>query len=650
MKKIVLLTGIFAIIFGSLMAQEGELHTNSRRAKKYFEEAREYITNRRIEMAINAGKEATIEDEDFLEAWVLLSEIYHYQNDLKNMENALREVTRIEPEYDAGYFLRLAELAYRGGRYEQAKNDLEDFETHTSRKLEKNKMYQAVKRRVTFAYQAKQNPVDYNPKNLGSNVNTKYDDYWPSLTADEQRLVTTVLIPSGNSSNYYADKFQEDLYETIKDPQGEWYPIQNMGRTINSPKNEGAQCISVDGNMCIFTACNRRDGYGSCDLYVSYKEGDEWSKPENLGKPVNSGYWESNPSLSADGKWLYYSSSDTSGSGRNDIWRVEIFDGLEFGEPQNLGDVVNSEKADGSPFIHPDGRTLFFSSNGHVGMGNFDLFVTRLQADGTWSKPENLGYPINTHGEERSLIVNAKGRLAMIASERQDSYGGLDIYSFEIPESIQPERVTYVKGKVYDAQTNEPLGADCRLLNLKDGELAAIQRSSEFDGSYLVVLPIGKEYAFNVDKPGYMFYSENFSLKDLADPEKAYVMDIPLQPIREGKSVVLNNIFFDYDEYALKDESYAELQKLHGFMQNNPEVSIEIGGHTDNKGSAAYNKTLSENRAKSVYDYLIDNGIDTDRLTYKGYGFEEPIADNQTEKGRAKNRRTEFKIIKIEKK
>ncbi|MFP4663513.1 MAG: OmpA family protein [Bacteroidales bacterium] len=647
MRKIVLCSLVFGLFFGSLSAQDIEYHTDSRKAIRYFEDAREFVSSRRVEMAINAAKEATIEDEEFLEAWVLLSELYYFDGQMESFENALRKVVAIEPEFDPGYFLRLAELSYQNGKYQQGLDDLDEFEEYSNRSLEKNTMYRHVKDKLEFAVEAMKNPVDYDPVNLGSNVNTKYDDYWPSLTADEQRLVTTVLVPSGSANNYYADQFQEDLYETIKDDQGEWYPIRNMGRTINSSKNEGAQCISVDGNMCIFTACNRRDGYGSCDLYVSYKEGDSWGRPDNLGRPVNTGFWESNPSLSADGKWLYYSSSDTSGYGKNDIWRVEIKPGLEFGQPENLGGTVNSPGADGSPFIHPDGRTLYFASNGHPGLGDFDLFVTRLMDDGSWTEPENLGYPINTHGEERSLIVNAEGDLAMISSEREGGYGGLDIYKFDLPEKVQPSRVTYVKGIVYDAETEKPLEAECRLLNFEDGSLAARQTSNRVDGSYLVVLPVGEEYAFNVDKSGYLFYSENFSLKDLEDPEEAYIMDIPLQPIREGKSVVLNNIFFDYDEFALKDESYAELSKLLEFLRKNPEVSIEIGGHTDNRGSAEYNKELSENRAKAVYSYLVDKGVSEDRLDYKGYGFEKPVADNDTEKGRAKNRRTEFKIVKI---
>lgn len=649
MKKIAILSFIVSFILGCATAQDVELRTDSRKAKRYFKDAKEYIENRQIDMAIDATKEATVEDPDFLDAWVLLSEIYHYEKKFDKKEKALREVVRIDPKFEPGYFIQLANLSYRDGRYKKAKNDLIGYTEHTNNNPDKNEVYLDLKKRIDFAVNAVENPVDYNPKNLGRNVNTKYDDYWPSLTADEERLVTTVLIPAVNRRGYNTGRYQEDLFESVKDKNGEWQRIRNMGKVINSRENEGAQCISVDGKYCIFTGCNRKNGYGSCDLYMSYRRGNKWDKPINLGGKVNSRFWESNPSLSADGKWLYYSSSDTSGYGRNDIWRVKIKEGMKFGKPENLGPVVNTKGADASPFIHPDGKTLYYSSNGRIGMGNFDMYVTRLQEDGSWSEPENMGYPINTHKEERSLIVNTKGNLALMASEREDSYGGMDIYQFEIPEDKKPNRVTYVKGKVYDAETEEPVEAYCRLLDPESGKVVAVQKSNMVDGTYLVCLPIGKEYAFNVDKTGYMFYSDNFSLENYDDPDKAYVMDIPLQPIKKGQAVVLKNIFFEFDKYDLKKESMAELSKLTEFMRKNPGVSIEISGHTDNKGSESYNKTLSKNRAKSVYDHLIKKGIDKERLTYKGYGQDEPIADNSTDEGRAKNRRTEFKIIEIKK-
>jgi outer membrane protein OmpA-like peptidoglycan-associated protein len=330
-----------------------------------------------------------------------------------------------------------------------------------------------------------------------------------------------------------------------------------------------------------------------------------------------------------------------------DIWRVEMSGERAISKPQHLEGGVNTKNDDCSPFIHPDGKTLYFASNGHLGMGDYDLFVSRLMSDGKWSEAKNIGYPINTNMEERSLIVNIRGSLAMYASEREEGFGGLDIYEFELPKDVQPNVVTYVKGRVYDVETNNSLAALCKLYELESGENIATQASDEVDGKYLVCLPKGFDYAFNVEKEGYLFYSENFSLKDIEADDDTYILDIPLQPIKEGQSVVLKNIFFDFNQYSLKNESFVELKHLVQFMQRNPKISVEIGGHTDNVGKEVYNQKLSTDRAKSVYDYLINQGILKDRLSFKGYGYNVPIADNSTEEGRAKNRRTEFKIVKL---
>jgi len=598
-------------------------------------------------MTIGAAKEAVIEDADFIEAYLLLVELYEYNRQYDDMEAAARNVARIAPNEYPEYFLVASRLSYRKGEYHKAQEDLLNFiEYHDD--PESHEFYAHVKSRVEFSIDAIENPVHFDPKNLGANVNTQYDDYWPSLTADESTLVTTILIPRTRETYIPGGgNYHEDLYETIKSQGDEWVGRQNMGKTLNSAENEGAQCISSDGNMCVFTACNRRDGQGSCDLYLSVRRGDKWLKPVNLGPKVNTGYWESSPSLSADGKYLYYASSNPKGLGRTDIWRVEMNSQRVVGEPEWLKGGVNTDTDDLSPFIHPDGKTLYFASRGHVGLGDYDLFMSRLQHDGTWSESKNLGYPINTHKEERSLIVNASGDLAMFASERESGYGGLDIYGFELYEEARPNVVTYVKGRVYDVETNESLEADCRLYELISGELIAQQKSDSEDGKYLVCLPEGHEYAFNVEKQGYLFYSENFSLMELESDADAYIMDIPLQPIEEGQSVVLKNIFFEFDSYDLKSSSETELKKLTQFLISNPHVSIEIGGHTDNVGTAAYNEKLSLNRSKSVYEYLGNHGIDKNRLSYQGYGFDQPIADNDTDEGRALNRRTEFKIIKI---
>lgn len=647
MKQVIII--ILTVLIGSTsFAQDKEYSTESKSAIRHFEKALKYARERQRERAIEELRVAIADDSKFLEAYVLSAEIYKYERNQDKYKENLERVVQIDPEFEPMYFYVLARLEYRSGNYHKAQEHLLNMKEYVpEEKLENDKAVQHLQNCVDFSMKAIENPVPFEPVNLGQNVNTPNDDYWPSLTADEMTLVTTVLIPRMGEMAYGGGNYHEDLFYSRKNAAGEWQRLRNMGPTLNSPRNEGAQCIKTDGSLCIFTACNRNDGKGSCDLYVSFNEAGSWSKPYNLGGSINTGHWESNPSLSADGKYLYFASNRPGGKGRMDIWRSEISDDMSLKEPENLGDVINTDKDDCSPFIHPDGKSLYFASEGHIGMGNYDLYVTRMQEDGSWSEPHNLGYPINTHQEERSLIVNAKGDKAMFASERDSGVGGLDIYQFDLYDEAQPTRVTYVKGRVYDAKTGENLKADCKLIELFSGETAALETSDAKTGEYLVCLPVNHNYAFNVSKKGYLFYSENFSLRNLENPEEAYKMNIPLQPIEKGKSVILKNIFFEFDRSNLKPESKVELQKLIAFMNENPGLSIELGGHTDNVGNAEYNDALSINRAKTVYDYLIEHGIAKERMSYKGYGFSKPVAGNDTDEGRARNRRTEFKIIKV---
>ena len=434
-----------------------------------------------------------------------------------------------------------------------------------------------------------------------------------------------------------------------KKVDGKWQKRSNVGPPINTPANEGAQCISPDGQFLFYTLCNSPSGMGRCDIYFSFKEGNKWSTPKNVGPPINSKYWDSQPSLSSDGNTLYFVSNRPGGKGEKDIWSSTLTKEGYWGAPVNLGDSINTEYSDMSPFIHPDNKTLYFASEGHPGMGKHDIFYARMKKDGTFGKPVNIGYPINTSSDEFSLIVNSKGNLAYYASSnRKEGFGNLDLYSFDLYEKARPTLVTYVKGKVFDVDTKKMLDAKLELLDLETSKVVTEIYSNAITGEYLVCLPANKNYAFNASRNGYLFYSENFSLINRKNPEEPFLMDIPLKPIKTGEKVVLKNIFFETGKYNLKDESRSELNKLGDFLIKNPKVKIEVSGHTDNVGDQKMNQTLSLNRAKSVYDFLITNGIAAERLTYKGFGETQPVDSNDAEKGRAANRRTEFKVISTE--
>ncbi|MCK9255914.1 MAG: OmpA family protein [Bacteroidales bacterium] len=629
----------------ALKAQNKSSYTSNKAAIKSFNKAVAYMEQRQNKMAIAEIDKAIEKDSNFLEAWLLRAEIYDFLGNVNESYSSYVKVFEIDENYDPALSFKLAANSYKIGKYSDAKNYIDFFYNEVDTIKYKNYDFRRLKEFIYFADNAYNNPKDFKPINIGPGVNTQFDEYWPSLSVDESILVFTRQIPiNPNSNSRNPESMHEDLFVSYFDEKtGQFSRAIPMPGNVNTKLNEGAQCISADGKTCVITACNRPDGKGSCDLYIMFLENGKWTNPKNL-ESINTSSWESNPSLSADGKYLYFSSGRPGGYGKTDIYRQRIDEkGNALGEAENLGTQINTAYEELSPFIHPDGKTLYFASRGHPGMGDFDLFYSKLDDNGNWSKPVNLGYPINTLGEERSLIVNARGDIAMFASNagKRD----LDIYFFLIPEEIKPKAVTYVKGYVYDIKTNQRLEAKCELFDIESGEEMIKLTTDKTTGEYLVTLPLERDYAFNVEKSGYLFHSENFSLKNIKNPEDAFILNIPLQPLEEGVRVVLKNIFFEFNSYELLQESFAELKVVVDYLNSNPNLKIEIGGHTDNVGTKAYNKTLSENRAKSVYTYLISKGIDKNRLSFKGYDFSVAIADNETEEGRALNRRTEFKVI-----
>jgi outer membrane protein OmpA-like peptidoglycan-associated protein/Tfp pilus assembly protein PilF len=486
---------------------------------------------------------------------------------------------------------------------------------------------------IAFAKKHPEKNYVFKPQNLGSNINTADLEYFPSLTIDGHKMIFTRRI-AGN----------EDFYESDLE-YNQWGKAKPLEGNINSSRyNEGAQTISQDGQWLIFTGCNFPEGLGSCDLYISYLTKHGWSDPENLGPNVNSEFWESSPSLSPDKRDLYFSSNVPGGFGGKDIWVCHRNANGKWDEPLNLGPTVNTSGDESCPFIHADNQTLYFNSTGHRCYSDKpDLFVTKKIAGNKWSEAENLGYPINTIDDEGSLIVAADGKTAYYASDRNDTKGGLDIYTFELREDIRPLRTLWVKGKVFDVKTKNGLPSAVELTDVVNKETISRLQTDE-DGNYLVTLPTGKAYAFNVSRKGYLFYSEHFDLSG-KPPDSVYQVDIPLQPIEVNASIILKNVFFDTKKTTLKPESITELDNVVRLMNENPKLKVQIRGYTDNIGKPSDNLQLSLGRAVSVVNYLLGKGVKNERLSFKGYGETNPVADNKTEQGRALNRRTELSVV-----
>ena len=583
-------------------------------------------------------------DSLYATPYQLLAKIYYEEGDLEKMRKVHKDLVHIYPEeYPDSYYF-IATIDFKTKSYDSALYYYNKVLTNSNADA-KIKQYSKFKiEKTEFIVNAINHPVPFNPVNLGTKVNSELDEYLPSLTIDEDMLVLTVQIPKENPMG--ENKFQEDFYVSKK-VNNVWEQKQQLAGKVNTENNEGAQSISSDGKFLYFSACNRKDGFGECDIYYSEKTETGWSTAKNIGQNINSGYWEAQPSISPDGNDLYFASNRPGGEGVTDIW-VSKKDSLgNWNFPVNLGKNINTDLVEQFPFIHTDNQTLYFGSEGHTGMGGADLFYSRRDSNWQWAKPVNLGYPINTEGNELSMIVNSKGEVAYFASDREGGLGKQDIYMFDLYGDARPVPVTYLKGRVFDAETKEPLSADFELIELENDKLVMSSISDSKNGEFIVCIPVNKNYALNISKNGYMFYSDNFSLSNINKPGKPYLKDIPLRKVKEGETVVLKNIFFKTNSYELLSESISELNKLINFMNYYPEMKIEVSGHTDNTGKIELNTKLSENRAKSVYDYLLKKNISAQRLEFKGYADTKPIASNTTTEGKSQNRRTEFKIISL---
>ncbi|NOY36659.1 MAG: OmpA family protein [Chlorobi bacterium] len=623
-----------------------QLHTRSGKALKLYNEARHFYEFMELDKASNQIDMAVKADPDFLEAHLLRAEL---NADIKKYSKAIesyRKVVSIDSSFYPNAMYNLGHIEFLSGMYTASRQHLTSFLKFKGLQPSIIKKARKDLAGCLFSIEGVKHPVPLSLQNLGPGVNTPMNEYWPSLTADEQTLVFTVLVPEGEFmiAGFSQKKFQEDFYISVR-TDSVWQTRKPLGKPINSPRNEGAQSLSVDGRMMYFTACNRSDGMGSCDIYLSYRHPGGWTNPNPLSPPLNSKYWDAQPSISADGHTLYFVSNRPGGFGKMDIW-ISHYAGGKWQQPLNAGAAINTSGNEMSPFIHPDKKTLYFSSDGHPGFGGFDLFFTRNKGtDTTWSKPENLGYPINTHGDEIGFIVNAAGTTAYFSSDRIKE-NGKDIYAFDLYKEARPGFVTYMKGKVYDSETNRPLNAHFELTDL-DNDTLIMEAYAGIDGSFLVCIPTDHNYALNVSKEGYLFFSDHFPLKGMHAVDHPFIKDVPMNPIRVGESTILRNIFFAFNSYKLKRESMVELEKLKTFLKQYPDLHIEISGHTDWIGTNEYNLELSKQRSRAVYLYLIKDGIEASRLTYVGYGETKPIQDNNTEEGRAANRRTEIRIVKM---
>lgn len=635
----------FSFLFFSFsVGAQTTLQNGSKKLKKAFHEANQLIIMGEEDKAIKELEKLIKKNPDFVNALLVLGDVYRHRKDWERSQEYFGRAAQVAPDYDPKVFVALGQVYLEDEKYTEAAESLRRFLSYPQKSPELKLRAEKFLGDAEFRPKALANPLPFEPKALGEEINTRGMEYFPSLTADGQTLVYTY-------QDNKAARQNEDLYQSRKDAQGNWTKGKPVPG-INTPENEGAQSISADGKLLVFTVCNRPEDFGSCDLYFSELVQGRWTAPRNIGQPINSAAWESQPSVAPNSEAIYFTRGNRGGT--KNIYVSYRQKDRSWGNPQLLEELCTAYN-EHSPFIHPDNQTLYFASDGHPGMGQSDFFLSRRQADGSWGKPQNLGVPINTPAAEQALVIDFRGNTAYFSSDKYS--GNLDIYSFDLHESLRPQPVTYVQAKVIDAKTRKPLPAQ---LGFQEHGTDSLFLSSQTDaqGEFLVCLPMGKDYGLQVEKKGYIFHSERFALEGSHVFEKPLLLEIALMPIQkepakgqapsdtsERKPIRLQNIFFETASAKLLPSSKTELNKLVELLTENASLRIEIHGHTDSQGSEQSNLKLSEERAASVKYYLIEAGIDAKRLQSKGFGQSKAIASNETAEGRAKNRRTEFIIL-----
>jgi len=640
MYKALLLTLLLTIsTFNLGVAQQSG--TRSAKAERLYQKAEEYVRGRDFNRALQALSQAVEKDPQFADAYLRAAGLHKAMGNknaaFENLQRGL-QLAPYSPAYANQYF-DLAELHFDRGEYQAAK---ENYERFLQAKPRNEKLVHWAKdqlKTITFAQQAMRQPVNFKAEAMPAPLNRFQLQYFPYTTADQRSFIFTARSGSRpeHDENIYLSEWKN----------GSWQAPASISENINSPANEGAATISGDGKTLVFTSCNRPDSQSDCDLYISFRTGDTWSKPRSMGDTVNSKSWDSQPSLSADGRTLYFTSTRGGGVGKEDIWVTYRNEDDSWQKPVNLGATVNSTGRDMAPSIHVSGSTLYFVSDGHLGLGGLDVFKTSRLANSSWAAPENLGYPLNTQADEGSLFITPDNETGYYSRTESMDPGAVSIklYRFAVPEAWRSAlKSTYAQGRVFDAGTKKPLAAQVQLYDLGADSLVQQVRSDKVSGEYTVVLTEGKQYGLYVSAPGYLTNSLSFDYRS-ARQLTPVALDVYLDPIKAGAAMVLRNLFFDTGKYALEPKSETELNKLIRFMQQNKNLKVEIAGHTDDVGPEQDNQVLSEKRARSVVEYLTSHGIAKDRIRYKGYGESKPVVPNTSDENRQQNRRIEMRVL-----
>ncbi len=602
---------------------------NTKKADKYFQKAKTYLVENDIVNSKKFLQKSIEENPSNNDAYTALGDLFFENNDFKS---AIINYDSSYSIYPGNYLkYKLGDSFFMLCDYVNAKKN---FEIYLKKAPSHYKTTKIARKRIencNFAFEAMKTPVEFNPTNIGGGINTSEYEYNPVVSADGFTLIYTgVRMKHGRKV--------EDFYiSELKN--GDWQTGVPLPGYVNTNDNEGAHCISANGKLLYFTSCGRQNGFGSCDIYVSIRVGNKWSDAINLGRGINTASWDAHPAISPDGSTLIFSSTRAGGKGKKDLWMVKYANG-KWSIPKNLSEL-NTKGDEVTPFLHVDGSTLYFSSDGLPGMGGTDFFVSRYDENiNMWSEPVNLGYSINSSRDEYSLMVARDGKTAYFATDALEGYGKMDIYSFELSDKIRSKNTAYLKGKIIEMSNGKNiLNSDLLMVDLKTSK--PINTVYVKDGKYVALLPVGKTYAIVAKSPKHLLYSATFEF--MTDSISNFVeKNIKLQRLRKGMKMNLNNVNYKSGKSELLNESFFELDLLVTYLKKYSKYRVKIIGHTDDVGTKEYNQKLSLDRAKSVKEYLIEKGINPSKLKSIGKGETQPISKNNTAQGRKINRRTEI--------
>jgi outer membrane protein OmpA-like peptidoglycan-associated protein len=639
--KLFLLSFLSLFLNGTLFCQVSflNLKTDNEKAKTLYYKALEMNRARRFDLSIEHLEEALKKDPLFEDAYVLLLrqlDILGLSQKISKTHEALIK-NLPDREITSKSYLFFAEENFVKGNMAESENLTLRAIQYSGKDLATKTKALQIKQNIAFIKgESDKIPEKIQFEPLADNLNRFPLQYFPALTADENFLIFTARQGRHES-------FDENIYVSRK-LNGEWLAPQGISPLINTRENEGTSSINADARVMMFTRCGSPEGQGSCDIFFTERVGNNWTPPKAL-KEVNSPNWDSHPSLSADGRRLFFTSTRPGGQGRMDIWCATRDSNNIWHPPVNLGPTINTPYDEETPFIHANGQTLYFASDGHPGFGKADLFYAKAKKD-SWEKPINLGKAINTWKDESGLFITASGKTGLFCVEERENreLHASQIQQFKIPDSFQNgPACNFLFGTITDASTKQRLSATVEIVELETGKTIFSMDSDKDFGTYTAVISSGKNFAMYVSKPGYLFKSLTVSTD--SNETNGIKRDFELESLKSGASIVLNNIFFESGKAELLPTSIAELRKIGKLMRTNSSIKIEIAGHTDNVGNDASNLLLSQKRAKAVTDHLQKQGIEMSRLKSQGHGEAKPLNDNDSDENRAKNRRIEFKIL-----